>query len=316
MVTPPQATSPIASSPPPPGLHDWLQQALAPEYELLRELGGGGMSRLYLARERALGRNVVVKVLPPEYITDDSVVRFQREVTLTARLQHPNILPVLRAGKAGELLFYIAPFIEGESLRQRIDRERTLTTAETTAILEESARALAFAHARGVVHRDVKPANILLSDGHAVLADFGIARALVPEPHAPAITLADTRPGTPAYMAPERPDDATADLYALGVVGHEMLTGERPAGVVTAASILRLRAANGGTDDRAARHLARVIARMLAVRPADRLPSAEVLLRQLASPARALVSRWSRPALAALLLVAAGTALVAGGAAF
>ncbi|MHB0948243.1 MAG: serine/threonine-protein kinase [Gemmatimonadaceae bacterium] len=316
MVTPPQAAPPATPASPPPGLHDWLQQVRAPEYELLRELGGGGMSRLYLARERALGRNVVVKVLPPECITDDSVVRFQREVTLTARLQHPNILPVLRAGKAGDLLFYIAPFIEGESLRQRIDRGRTLPSADCTAILEESTRALAFAHARGVVHRDVKPGNILLSDGHAVLADFGIARALVPEPHAPAITLTDTRPGTPAYMAPERPDDPTADLYALAVVGHEMLTGERPAGAVSVASILRLRTANGGVADRAARHLARLIARMLAIRPADRIPSAEVLLRQLASPTRALVSRWSRPALAALLLIAAGSVLAAGGAAF
>ncbi len=311
---PPVAASTDPASP--PGLHDWLQRALAPEYEILRELGGGGMSRLYLARERALGRNVVVKVLPPEYLTDDSVVRFQREVTLTARLQHPNILPVLRAGKAGELLFYIAPFIEGESLRQRIDRDRTLAAADCAAILEESTRALAFAHARGVVHRDVKPGNILLSDGHAVLADFGIARALVPEPHAPSITLTDTRPGTPAYMAPERPDDPTADLYALAVVGHEMLTGERPIGEVSAASILRLRAANGRAPDRAARHLARVIARMLAIRPADRIPSADVLLRQLTSPTRALVSRWSRPVLAVLLLVVAGTALAAGGAAF
>src|SRR5881296_2167569 len=155
-----------------------LQAALGDAYQVERELGGGGMSRVFLATEASLHRAVVVKLLPPEFASEVSEARFKQEIELAAHLQHPNILPVLSAGAKGDLLFYVMPFVSGESLRHRLTREGKLPVADAVRILHEMADALAYAHAEGVIHRDVKPENILLEGGHAVLTDFGVARAL------------------------------------------------------------------------------------------------------------------------------------------
>ena len=191
------------------------------------------MSRVFLATERGLGRAVVVKVLPPELASDVSAERFRREVLVTARLQHPNILPVLSARADDGLLFYITPFIEGESLGARLHRDGRLSVETARRILSEVADALACAHAAGVVHRDVKPDNVLLAHNHAILADFGVARALEQANVGDRLTGTGLGLGTLGYMAPEQLTgetnvDGRADLYALGVMGYEMLAGSPP----------------------------------------------------------------------------------------
>jgi len=217
-------------------LHDRLQNALGDSYRIERELAPGGMSRLFLATERSLDRRVVVKLLPPELTSEVSAQRFQREILVTARLQHPHILPVLTAGARDGLVYYITPFVGDESLRQRITQRGALPIDETLRLLRTVADALAFAHALGVVHRDLKPDNIFLQHGHAILADFGIARAVEQATLAtPAERLTGTGMGlgTPGYMAPEQlagesDVDARADIYAMGIVAYEMLTGQPP----------------------------------------------------------------------------------------
>src|ERR1051326_2316891 len=155
-----------------------LQEALGPGYELERELLGGGMSRVFVAKDRALGRTIVVKVLPPDLAAGVNRERFRREIQLAAQLQHPHIVPLLSAGEHGELLWYTMPFIDGESLRAAIERKRPFSVREVTRILHDVVDALAHAHKRGVVHRDIKPANILTQGSHALVADFGVAKAL------------------------------------------------------------------------------------------------------------------------------------------
>lgn len=204
-----------------------IQNAVGPDYRIERELDGGGMSRLFLATELRHDRAVVIKVLPPELITSTSAARFKREIQLTVKLQHPHILPILTSGSFEDVLYYITPYIPGESLRARIEREGKLPLDDIVKILRDVSGALAFAHAKGVAHRDVKPGNILLADGQAILADFGIARAIGTTQGTP-ITTTGVFPGTPAYMAPELPTDEKADVYALGVVGYEMLCGQLP----------------------------------------------------------------------------------------
>ena len=201
-------------------------------YLLERELGGGGMSRVFLAHERALGRKVVVKVLLPELAAGVNVERFRREIQLAAQLQHPHIVPLLSAGEAEGLPYFVMPFVTGESLRKRVAREGEFPIAETVRILRDVVSALAYAHGYGVVHRDVKPDNVLLSGGVAVVTDFGVAKAVSAssEPGATGLTSLGVALGTPAYMAPEQATaspqtDHRADIYALGVVAYEMLTG-------------------------------------------------------------------------------------------
>ncbi len=161
----------------PDPVRESLQQVLGEDHRIERELGGGGMSRVFLATDTTVGRPVVVKLLAPELTSDVMVARFRRELEVTGQLQHPHILPVLVTGARDGLLYYITPYVAGESLRRRLEREGQIPVAAAERILHEVADALAFAHARGVVHRDIKPENILLSEGHAVLADFGIASA-------------------------------------------------------------------------------------------------------------------------------------------
>ncbi|HJQ67021.1 MAG TPA: serine/threonine-protein kinase [Gemmatimonadales bacterium] len=210
-----------------------LQTAFGDGYRFEKELGGGGMSRVFVATELGLARRVVVKVLAPELAAGVSVDRFRRETQLAASLQHPHIVPLLTAGAAGELLYYTMPLIEGESLRSRLARERELPVRDALRMLRDVADALAYAHGRGLVHRDIKPDNVLLSGGHALVADFGIAKALSQAGGSSGLTSIGVAIGTPTYMAPEQaagdPNvDHRADLYAFGAMAYEMLAGRPP----------------------------------------------------------------------------------------
>lgn len=225
-----------------------LQGSLGAAYRIERELGGGGMSRVFVAEETALGRTVVVKVLPPDLAASISVERFKREILVAAKLQQANIVPVLSAGEADGLPYFTMPYVEGHSLRGRLAATGALSIAETAGVLKDVARALAYAHEHGVVHRDIKPDNVLLSGGTAVVTDFGIAKAIsaarvgadgatrgesARDLSTDALTGLGMSLGTPTYMAPEQATgdpstDHRADLYAFGTMAYEMLTGLPP----------------------------------------------------------------------------------------
>jgi tetratricopeptide (TPR) repeat protein/tRNA A-37 threonylcarbamoyl transferase component Bud32 len=232
-----------ASGRAPDTLRDQLDRALGGTYRIEREIGGGGMSRVFLAEETALGRRVVVKILSAELTHELSAERFTREIRLSARLQHPNIVPVLAAGTASGMPYYTMPFVDGESLRARLRRlapGELLPLPHVVHLLRDVARALAYAHSLGVVHRDIKPENVLLSYDAAVVADFGVAKALVAARTQqsgslgmPTLTSGGMALGTPAYMSPEQaagdPNvDHRADLYAWGVMAYELLSGRHP----------------------------------------------------------------------------------------
>jgi tetratricopeptide (TPR) repeat protein len=214
-------------------IREQLQATLGSAYTLERELGGGGMSRVFVAEEHRLHRKVVVKVLSPELAQGLSVERFDREIQTAAALQQANIVPVLSAGETNGLPFYTMPFVEGESLRARLGRG-PLPISEVIGIMRDVSKALAYAHRQGVVHRDIKPDNVLLSEGTAVVTDFGIAKAISAarrDVAAPTLTQIGTSIGTPAYMAPEQaagdPDvDHRVDIYALGAMAYELLAGQ------------------------------------------------------------------------------------------
>jgi tRNA A-37 threonylcarbamoyl transferase component Bud32 len=217
-------------------LFDQLQTSLGTAYRLERELGGGGMSRVFLAHDAALGRKVVVKVLHPELAAGVSIDRFRREIQLAAQLQHPHIVPLLSAGESEGLPYFIMPFISGESLRVKLSRQGELPVTEVVRILRGVVSALAYAHESNVMHRDVKPDNVLITGGVAVVTDFGVAKALSASsesPDATNLTSVGVALGTPTYMAPEQAAgspqiDHRADLYALGVMAYEMLAGRTP----------------------------------------------------------------------------------------
>lgn len=209
-----------------------LQRALGAAYTLERELGGGGMSRVFVGTETTLKRRVVVKVLPPDLAAELSAERFRREIEVAAQLQNPHIVPLLTSADAGGLLYFTMPFVEGESLRARLARDGELPVPAAVQVMRDVTKALAYAHRHGVVHRDIKPENILLSEGEALVADFGVAKALSASTTSggAGLTSIGMALGTPAYMAPEQAAgdasvDARADLYALGAVAYEMLTG-------------------------------------------------------------------------------------------
>ncbi|HSB55026.1 MAG TPA: serine/threonine-protein kinase, partial [Gemmatimonadales bacterium] len=224
-----------------------LTKALADRYRIERELGQGGMATVYLAQDLKHDRKVAVKVLRPELAAMLGADRFLLEIRTTAGLQHPNILPLFDSGSADGFLYYVMPFVEGESLRDRMQRERQLPVAESVAITAQVAAALAHAHERGIVHRDIKPDNIMFSSGQAVVADFGIARA-VGAAGGEQLTVTGMAVGTPAYMSPEQSAgesevDGRSDLYSLASVLYEMLAGEPPFTGQTAAAIISKRLA-------------------------------------------------------------------------
>jgi tetratricopeptide (TPR) repeat protein/tRNA A-37 threonylcarbamoyl transferase component Bud32 len=274
-------------------LRQRVQESLSGTHTIERELGGGGMSRVFVANEHRLGRRVVVKVLAPELAAALSAERFEREIRLAASLQQANILPVISAGDMDGVPFYTMPFVEGESLRARL-AAGPVPIPQAVDILRDVAKALSYAHERGVVHRDIKPDNILLSGRTAVVADFGIAKAIVAAQEKPAgetLTQLGTAIGTPAYMAPEQaagdPDtDHRADLYAYGCMAYELLTGQPPFGALPPHKQLVAHMNELPRDVRELRPdcpvpIAALVMHCLAKNPAQRPASADDVLRQL-----------------------------------
>ncbi len=294
-----------------------LREGLAPHYTVEREIGAGGMARVFLAAERHPPRKVAVKVMNSEVAGSEFRERFIREVELTSRLSHPHIVPILAADEClfvpdgpDGLCYYVMPYIEGESLRTRLEREQRLPLEEAVRIALEVADALSYAHAQGIIHRDIKPENILLSGDHAWVADFGIARA---------IRL--------AYMSPEqlmgsRAIDARTDVYSLGGVLYEMLVGEAPFLGLTGGSprggtaldkVLRAQ----GVSHRTERAVKETVARALAPEPGDRFGSVDELSTRLREAvSRRLVprlpeARWKVALLGGVTLAALGLVAVA-----
>ena len=272
-------------------LREQLQATLGRGYTLERELPGGGMSRVFVAEERALGRRVVVKILPPEMARDVSLERFHREIHLAAGLLHPHIIPLLSAGDADGLPYYTMPFIVGESLRLRLAREGRLGLEDAVRLTREVATALDYAHRQGIVHRDIKPENILLHDGHALVTDFGIARAISRSMPVSTLTTVGVTLGTPLYMSPEQGDpdreiDGRSDIYSLGCVLYEMLVGDPPFRGRTGAAIVVRHLRDPVPRPSALRPevpetLDDVVARTLAKEPANRFASGGDLARAL-----------------------------------
>ncbi len=275
-------------------LLEQLQQSLGSAYTIDRELGGGGMSRVFLATETRLNRRVVVKVLSPDLVAGVSAERFEREIQLAAQLQQANIVPLLATGDTNGLPYFTMPFVEGESLRASITNKVTFTITESVSILRDVARALSYAHAAGIVHRDIKPDNVLLSHGAAVVTDFGIAKALLDSRSSTgssSLTQTGTTLGSPAYMAPEQvagdPDiDHRADLYAFGCLGYELLGGAPPFAADTPQRVLVAHlteppASITSLRSDIPRSLASIIMRCLEKDPADRPQSAAEILTAL-----------------------------------
>jgi eukaryotic-like serine/threonine-protein kinase len=290
-------------------LQERLQASLGDAYRIERELGGGGMSHVFLARETALGRQVVIKVLPPEMSAAVNIERFRREIQLAASLQHPHIVPVHAAGQVGDLFYYTMPLVEGESLRAKLAREGELPVSETIRILMDVADGLAYAHARGVVHRDIKPDNILISGQHAVVTDFGVAKAVSASTSSSSLTSLGVALGTPAYMAPEQAAadphvDHRADLYALGAMAYEMLAGRPPFSGMSPQQVLAAHVTTVPAPVSSLRELVppainELVMRLLQKKPADRVQHATEVLSQLqaaATPSGGMAPTGATPA--------------------
>ena len=271
-----------------------LAAALADRYRLERELGAGGMATVYLAHDLRHDRNVALKVLRPELAAVIGADRFLAEIKTTAALQHPHILPLFDSGQADGFLFYVMPLIEGESLRDRLNRERQLPVDDAVRLAKEIGAALDYAHRHGVIHRDIKPENILLHDGAALVADFGIALAVS---HAGGSRMTETglSLGTPGYMSPEqatgeRALDARADVYSLGCLLYEMLAGEPPhtgptIQAVIAAVVTKEPERLGARRRSVPANVEAAVHRALAKLPADRFATAEAFVKALSEPA-------------------------------
>ena len=271
-------------------VRDQLQASLGDAYAIERELGGGGMSRVFVAEEKSLGRRVVVKILPADLSGTVSIARFRREISVAARLQHPHIVPLLAAGEVDGLPYYVMPFVDGESLRARLSHGE-LPIAETISVLRDVARALAFAHGKGVTHRDIKPDNVLIAGTSAVITDFGVAKAVSDATVGGPLTSIGVALGTPAYMAPEQAaadpaTDARADFYAFGAMAYEMLAGHVPFAGRNAQGMLAAHATEQPGSIAALRPatppaLADLVMRCLAKRPGDRPQNATEILQLL-----------------------------------
>jgi len=319
-----------------------LATALADRYVIEGELGAGGMATVYLGRDVKHNRPVAIKVMHPELAAALGSERFLREIEIAARLNHPHILPLLDSGDADGFLFYVMPYADGQSLRQRLSRSGELPVAEAVRLLRDVVDALGHAHAQGVVHRDIKPENILLLGAHALVTDFGVARAVAEATGQQRLTQEGMAIGTPAYMAPEQavgdPNvDHRADLYAVGVVAYELLTGRPPFLGVTAQAVLSAHVVDPPEDVTRLRPatppvLGQMVMKCLAKKPADRYQNTEELLPQLdavltpsggttpvgTQPVAAVppAPRFAVPALLAALvvvLVVAGVLVTRGG---
>lgn len=323
-----------------PGVAERVREALKGEYEIERELVGGGMARVFIARDIGLDRMVVVKVLPPDLAAGVSAERFRREIMTVSQLQNPHIVPILKAGEFEGIPYFVMPYIEGESLATVLAAGSTLAVALTVRILKDVARALAFAHQRGIVHRDIKPGNILLSAGSATVTDFGVSKALSSARRSSNdstdktnLTNTGMSLGTLLYMAPEQaagdPNiDGRADIYSLGATAYQMLTGSAPFANLSPRAMLAARLTKRPPSISKTRRdvpasLERLIMRCLATDPEDRPQSAAALVDELDSPSLAITGEsfsgpiWSTMArrrkttalaiLAVLTLAASGT---------
>ena len=275
-----------------------LLSVLGGSYTIERELIGGGMAQVFVAEDHELERKVVIKILPPELAASVSAERFRREILTVARLQHPHIVPILKAGELDGIPYFVMPYVDGESLDVTLRRAPTLSVRETLGIMKDVARALAFAHERDVVHRDIKPGNILLSSGSATVTDFGVSKALSSARRSGekgnGLTNTGMSLGTILYMAPEQaagdPEiDGRADIYSLGVTAYEMLAGAAPFANLNPRQMLTARLTLPPLPLSRVRKdvpagLERLIARCLAIDPADRPQTAAVLVEVLEDP--------------------------------
>jgi eukaryotic-like serine/threonine-protein kinase len=302
-----------------------LAAALADRYRIERELGRGGMATVYLAQDLKHNRKVAIKVLKPELAAVLGAERFLREINIAANLQSPHILPLLDSGEADGLLYYVMPYVKGESLRDRLARDGALPPAEALRLLREITDGVAHAHRHGVIHRDIKPDNVMLAEGHALLMDFGVAKALAATwgdrqaGHAATLTDVGISPGTPAYMAPEQAAadpavDHRADLYALGAMAYEMLTGRPPfTGSPQAVMAAHITAPPPALPATIPTGVGALVLRCLAKRPQDRYPTADALLEAVEAQlstggpeARDPGARRRRTAITLLAMVAVG----------
>lgn len=319
---------------------DRLTAALADRYAIEREIGSGGMATVYLAEDLKHHRKVAVKVLRPELAATLGPERFLREIEVAARLQHPHILPLHDSGEAGGFLYYVMPYVEGQSLREKLVEEGELPIDEAVRVIKEVVDALAHAHEHGVVHRDIKPDNIMLSGRHAMVTDFGVAKAVSEATGQQQLTTAGVALGTPAYMAPEQAAaedhiDHRADIYAIGAMAYELLAGRPPFTGNTSQAILGAHVTE--TPEPVTKHreavppaLEQLVMKCLEKKPADRWQSAEAMLPQLeamatpsggmtptgtlpAAPARAPLQRNLIGAVAAAVLLVAGGWWIASG---
>ena len=284
-----------------------LADALADRYRLERELGQGGMATVYLAQDLKHQRPVAIKVLRQELAASLGADRFLREVQIAAKLQHPHILTLIDSGEADGFLYYVMPFVDGETLRAKLAREGEFPVGDAVRILREVADALAYAHGQGVVHRDVKPENIMLSGRHALVMDFGVAKAVSEATGRQSLTTVGVALGTPTYMSPEQATadphvDHRADIYALGVMAYELLTGRPPFTGNTPQQVIAAHVTQAA--DPVSRHrampapLADLVMRCLEKKPADRPQSAQELLdrfEQLATPSGGMTPTGTAP---------------------
>lgn len=305
---------------------EFLNRVIADRYRVSHEIGRGGMATVYRAHDLKHDRDVALKVLSPELPAPLGTERFLREIAFTARLDHPHILPLLDSGESDGLLYYVMPLVEGESLRDRLKRDKQLSIDETLQITREVASALSHAHEHGVLHRDIKPENIMLSGGHARVADFGIGRALSATATTDSLTVTGLAIGTPTYMSPEQASgandvDARADVYSLACVLYEMLAGQPPYVASSTAALLARKSLEPMPPIRTTRgsvplEVERAIAKALAPAPADRFASAREFVLALSDTSLRLSTRagtraWNAPTIAVLALLLVGAAAVA-----